>query len=103
MRSRPCPGGGTIAVSTSQEDVEGESFVTVRISDTGEGIPEDLLPKIFEPFFTTQISRKAIGLGLSIGRKIMEEHGGFMKVESKKGAGSIFSLYFPIAPGNKNI
>lgn len=97
------PRGGTIAVSTSREDVEGESFVTVRISDTGEGIPEDLLPKIFEPFFTTQISRKATGLGLSIGRKIMEEHGGFIKVESKKGAGSIFSLYFPIAPGNKNI
>jgi len=88
---------GTLTVSTGQELVDGISFVTVKISDTGEGIPQDKLDKIFEPFFTTKVSTRGIGLGLSISKRIMEEHGGFIKVESTVGTGTAFTLYFPQA------
>jgi two-component system cell cycle sensor histidine kinase/response regulator CckA len=67
----------------------------VRISDTGEGIPEERLNRIFEPFFTTKIAKRGIGLGLPISKKIMEDHGGFITVESTVGKGSTFSLHFP--------
>ncbi|MBZ0157671.1 MAG: PAS domain S-box protein [Alphaproteobacteria bacterium] len=89
------PGGGTLTAGTAQEDVEGKPFVTVTISDTGEGIPADRLNKIFEPFFTTKVTEKGVGLGLSISRKIMEDHGGFITVESVAGKGTTFTLYFP--------
>jgi two-component system cell cycle sensor histidine kinase/response regulator CckA len=50
---------------------------------------------VFEPFFTTRVARKGIGLGLSISKKTMEDHGGFITVESKPGEGAVFRLYFP--------
>ncbi len=50
---------------------------------------------IFDPFFTTKEIGRGTGLGLSITRKIVEEHGGFVKAESAKGKGSVFNLYFP--------
>jgi PAS domain S-box-containing protein len=86
---------GTLTVGTGQEQVDGISYVTVKISDTGEGISLDKLDKIFEPFFTTKVSTRGIGLGLSISKRIMEEHGGFIKVASTIGAGTTFTLYFP--------
>ncbi len=89
------PAGGTLTVGVAQEQSNGDSFVTVKVSDTGEGIPPDRLQKIFEPFFTTKVSKKGIGLGLSISRKIMEDHGGFITVESTVGKGAAFTLYFP--------
>ncbi len=91
--------GGTLRVSTALEEVRGRSFVVVTISDTGEGMQAEILPKIFEPFFTTKVAKRGIGLGLSITKKIMEDHEGFIKVRSKEGMGSTFSLYFPF-PGN---
>ncbi len=96
------PGGGTIAISTAEEEFKGQPYITVKIKDTGEGIPTDRLPKIFEPFFTTKISKRGIGLGLSISKKIMEDHGGFITVESKVGMGSGFSLYFPLRPKTRS-
>ena len=89
------PNGGTLAIATGIENVKGESYVTVSIGDTGEGIPADKLEKIFEPFYTTKIAKKGIGLGLSISKKIMEDHGGFITVESAPQKGSAFTLYFP--------
>lgn len=88
--------GGALSVSTALEKTNGDQFVTVRISDTGEGIPADKLQKIFEPFFTTKVVSKGIGLGLSISRKIMEDHGGFITAASTPGKGSTFTLYFPL-------
>lgn len=86
---------GTLTVGTGQEQVDNISYVTVKISDTGQGISQDKLDKIFEPFFTTKVSTRGIGLGLSISKRIMEEHGGFIKVKSTIGAGTTFTLYFP--------
>jgi len=68
----------------------------VQVSDTGQGMSQDVLPLIFEPFYSTRTTSHGIGLGLSITRKIVEEHGGFVKAESEKGKGSHFSLYFPL-------
>jgi len=89
------PGEGTLTVKTELEELHGISFVVVRVSDTGTGIPDEKLPLIFEPFFSTKETGHGTGLGLSITRKIMEEHGGFIKAESSMGKGSTFSLYFP--------
>ncbi len=89
------PKGGTLTVSTDTEAVKGARYATVKIKDTGKGIPEEDLNKIFEPFFTTKLLLKGAGLGLSIAKKIVEDHGGFINIDSKIGAGSTFSLYFP--------
>jgi len=56
----------------------------------------DKLDVIFEPFFTTKIRPKGTGLGLSIAKKIAEEHGGFIRVENRDGAESVFVLFLPI-------
>ncbi len=89
------PGGGTLTLTAGAEEIHGVVFVFLRISDTGQGIPEEKLPLIFEPFFTTKEIGRGTGLGLSIARKIMEEHGGYIRAESILGKGSAFSLYFP--------
>ncbi|MFT5366679.1 MAG: two-component system NtrC family sensor kinase [Candidatus Latescibacterota bacterium] len=69
--------------------------VVVRISDTGNGIPEENLPRIFEPFFTTRESQGGTGLGLAIIAGIVEKHRGRIDVESVKGEGTTFILTFP--------
>jgi signal transduction histidine kinase len=94
------PDGGTLSVVTGREVVRELPYVTVKVKDTGKGIVEENMSKIFEPFFTTKVAVKGTGLGLSITRKIVEEHGGFIKIESKVNAGSTFSLYFPYKPAS---
>ena len=89
------PNGGGLTLSTAKEIVNETPYLNLRISDTGEGIPEDKLRLIFEPFFTTKVLAHGTGLGLAICKKIMEDHGGFIRVESKAGKGSTFSLFFP--------
>lgn len=89
------PRGGSLTVATNKEVREGIPYVYVSIYDSGMGIPEDKMNLIFEPFYTTKVTDKGTGLGLSITKKIVEDHGGFMKVESEVGKGSVFTLYFP--------
>jgi two-component system NtrC family sensor kinase len=89
------PRSGTLTITAGMEDVQNVSYVFLRVSDTGQGIPEEKLPLIFEPFFSTKEIGHGTGLGLSITRKIIEEHGGFIGAESVVAKGSTFSLYFP--------
>jgi PAS domain S-box-containing protein len=75
-----------------QAKSEGE-FVEVEFSDSGSGIPKSAIKKIFDPLFTTKA--KGIGLGLSVCKTILERHGGDIRVESKVGRGSTFTVSLP--------
>lgn len=69
--------------------------MVVRISDTGSGIPKELIHKIFDPFFTTKDPGKGTGLGLSIVCQIVNKYGGTIGIESEEGKGSTFTVQFP--------
>jgi two-component system cell cycle sensor histidine kinase/response regulator CckA len=76
--------------------LEEGDYVTVKISDTGEGIPEEYLDKIFEPFYTKKVmGRSGTGLGLSIVWGTIKDHKGYVDVQSVAGEGTTFTLYFP--------
>ena len=76
----------------------GEGFVRLTISDNGEGIQPENLPKIFHPFFTTKSEGKGVGLGLAVSYGIVEAHGGEIEVSSKVGEGAAFTVSLPINP-----
>ncbi len=67
------------------------------MSDTGPGIPEEIVGKIFDPYFSTkqQCSQKGLGLGLAICHSIITRHGGCLQAESEKGRGAVFYIYLP--------
>jgi PAS domain S-box-containing protein len=89
------PRGGVLSVST---DFDSErNLVTIEISDTGLGIPEEDLERIFEPFFTTKAETKGVGLGLSVAYGIIRQHHGEIRVQSSVGAGTRFVLQLPVA------
>ena len=71
-------------------------YSALKISDTGTGIPADVLPKIFEPFFTTKDVGKGTGLGLSTVYGIIKQSAGYIFAESKPGQGTSFFIYLPV-------
>jgi CheY-like chemotaxis protein len=70
-------------------------YVVLEVSDTGEGIPPELLSKIFDAFFTTKTFGKGSGLGLSTVQTVVRGHGGFVDVDSSPGHGTSFMIYLP--------
>ena len=87
------PDGGTLRVEGSQVD----GNLRISLADTGHGIPDEHLSRIFDPFFTTKETGKGTGLGLTVVKGIIEEHGGTITVESEPGRGTTFTLTFPIS------
>jgi signal transduction histidine kinase len=85
------PYGGTFTVSTQQVGKR----IELAFTDTGPGVPEALKDRIFEPFFT-QGKREGAGLGLAIARRIVEEHGGEMKLGKNTGQGAMFIVSLPM-------
>ena len=70
---------------------------SVRVKDTGSGIPADVLPRIFDPFFTTKEDQNRTGLGLAVAHSIVEQHGGEITVRSTPGEGTEFQVMLPAA------
>lgn len=102
------PAGGRITVKTANvvldraycRDhpwVQEGPYVLLSVTDTGEGIPPEVLKHVFEPFFTTKEVGKGTGLGLATVYGIVKDHGGYVDVESRLGKGSTFNVYFPVA------
>jgi signal transduction histidine kinase len=85
-------GPGEVVISTRID----RDWVSVAISDTGSGIPEEQLSRIFDPFFTTKPVGEGTGLGLSISYGIIERHGGAIAVKSEVGSGTTFTVTIPI-------
>jgi two-component system, sporulation sensor kinase E len=84
------PNGGDLVISTEYLP---DKWIKVIFQDSGEGIAEEHIDKIYSPFFTTK--DEGTGLGLSIVHRIIEDHGGIIKVTSKLGKGTRFELFFP--------
>lgn len=87
---RATPEGGSIELSGRRSD----TAVMIRITDSGRGISPEHTAKIFEPGFSTRVGSP--GLGLAVCRKIVEQHGGSITVESRPGKGAAFTLQFPV-------
>jgi len=95
------PAGGTLRISTALEYgnekpgfSEKTRFLRIQFSDTGEGMPAEVLSHLFEPFFTTK--EHGSGLGLSISYRIIQSHGGEITVTSQVGVGTTFTILLPV-------
>ena len=86
------PEGGRLRLSLARES----SHVRLGLSDTGHGMPEEIRSKVFEPFFTTKDFGKGTGLGLTVVKGIIEEHGGTIDVESVVDKGTTFWIRLPL-------
>ena len=84
----------TITLTTSRQNGK----VEIKIKDNGIGIPEKLFDKIFQPFFTTKPTGQGTGLGLSLAYDTVKAHNGEIKVETKEGEGSEFTIQLPVTP-----
>ncbi len=90
------PSGGDLAVVTAEVADQDKKWWECRVSDTGTGISEDVLPKLFDPFFTTKPEDEGTGLGLSVSFGIIESHGGKIWAESDGKKGSTFFVRLPV-------
>lgn len=108
------PNGGSISIEAKNvvlTEAEAQrilgarpiSYVLLRVTDSGTGIPPEIIDKIFEPFFTTKEQGKGTGLGLSTVISIVKGHGGVLQVDSTVGKGTTFNIYLPAAdPSSRN-
>jgi PAS domain S-box-containing protein len=90
-------GKGRLTIETGL--LEGQGKVVLRVSDTGPGVPEQIMPRIFEPFFTTKPQGKGTGLGLSITHGIVQRHGGRIEVSNRPEGGAQFEVLLPVSGG----
>ena len=85
-----------LALNVSGSGTEPRKGIEISIADTGCGIPPENLDKIFDPFYTTKEVGRGTGLGLSVSQGIVERHGGIIRVQSKVGEGSTFTIWLPL-------
>jgi two-component system, cell cycle sensor histidine kinase and response regulator CckA len=98
--------GGRLSIGTANAELDAEfaeshpgaspgSYVALRVSDTGTGMPPDIVARIFEPFFTTKPLGQGTGLGLATVYGIVKQSDGYVSVDSTVGEGTTFAVYFP--------
>jgi two-component system, cell cycle sensor histidine kinase and response regulator CckA len=103
------PRGGTLTLGAKNAELSAEevqahppakpgAYLALSVTDTGQGIPPQIIESIFDPFFTTKSLAKGTGLGLSTVLGIVRSHGGFITVTSVLEKGSTFTIYLPLAP-----
>ncbi|MBL4749918.1 MAG: cache domain-containing protein [Amylibacter sp.] len=85
---------GRLQVRTKNHNYDGVDGVSITVSDTGSGVPEEVIAQVFDPFFTTK-AHEGTGLGLSISQKLVIRSGGQIQVESTVGSGTTFTIFFP--------
>jgi len=101
------PDGGALAIATEKMEMDGEfirahgygnpgAYFLLSFTDTGPGMDEETKSKIFDPFFTTKKVGEGTGLGLAIAYGIVKQHNGYITVDSEKGKGTTFRIYFPL-------
>ena len=95
-------GGGEVLLEVGEMVREGREFVFVEVIDDGVGMEEELMGQLFEPFFTTRELGVGSGLGLSVSYGIVQEHGGWVDVESEPGVGSRFRVVLPRQAGARD-
>ncbi|MDZ7639658.1 MAG: PAS domain S-box protein [Bryobacterales bacterium] len=78
-----------------------EEWLCLSVTDTGEGMPSEIVPRIFEPFFTTKAVGKGSGMGLAMVYSIIRNHNGYIDVESDVARGSTFRIFVPLAEAEK--
>jgi signal transduction histidine kinase len=102
------PDGGVLTIHTEPAIIDGGRtegggsvrtgrYALLTVGDTGAGIAEEIREKVFDPFFSTKEVGKGTGLGLAIVYGIVEQHKGFIDVESERGKGTTFKIYLPLA------
>lgn len=103
------PQGGRLTIATAPRSITADAvarysdgrigdFVCLSITDSGTGIPAELLPRLCEPFFSTKVATHGAGLGLAAIFGIVRQHRGWLTVESVVGRGSTFTVFLPVAP-----
>ncbi|MBX2991192.1 MAG: response regulator [Bacteroidetes bacterium] len=100
------PNGGTLGIETElirglflrerYPEAHEHMYAGIRVSDSGTGMPPEVLNRMFEPFFTTKEIGKGTGLGLAVVYGVTRSHSGFVDVTSEPGKGTTFTLYFPV-------
>ncbi len=93
-----CSTGGHVRVSTGLVTAREKQWSTLSVTDDGSGMSEEVRTRLLEPFFTTKAVGEGTGLGLPITASILEDHGGFLGVESAPGRGSTLTLHLPFVP-----
>ncbi|MBN1165075.1 MAG: transporter substrate-binding domain-containing protein [Candidatus Krumholzibacteriota bacterium] len=102
------PGGGEIVFETGPVELDGEdcrdhpdarpgTYMCLSVTDTGEGIPEEIKDRIFEPFFSSRKQGERSGMGLAMAYGTVKNHGGFISVESESGRGTRMNVYLPLS------
>jgi signal transduction histidine kinase/ActR/RegA family two-component response regulator len=101
------PSGGKITIETEQVLLDAGfvaahpwaasgRYVLVTVTDTGTGMPKDVLDRVFEPFFTTKKERGGTGLGLAVAYGVVRQHRGLLHCYSEPGVGTVFKIYLPV-------